>query len=106
MKTTRGAFGICELSEMATKKEHRGKGLVTYATQLLMEEIKDDVDMIYAEARACHRAINQSFKNLGFQYGGRLEKHCTLSGAHDVEEQGPYENLNVWYVQGKAGMKK
>ncbi len=102
METSHREFGICELSEMATKEEHRGKGLVTYATQLLIEEIKDDVDMIYAEARACHRAINQSFRNLGFHYGGRLEKHCILSGAHEVEEQGPYENLNVWYVQGRA----
>lgn len=93
-----GDFRICELSEMATKKEHRGQGLVTYATKALINDIRDSVDLIYAEARASHRAINQSFHNLGFNYGGRLNKQCILSGDSDVAETGPYENLNVWYI--------
>ncbi|MBU0471731.1 MAG: GNAT family N-acetyltransferase [Nanoarchaeota archaeon] len=91
-------FSICELSEMATRREYRGQGLVTLATKELIEDIRDDVDLIYAEARACHTPINQSFHNMGFHYAGTLLKQCMLSGDHEVDESGPYENLNVWYV--------
>jgi len=96
--TILGEFKICELSEMATKREYRGKGLVTFATKALIAEIRDSVDLVYAEARASLRAINQSFFNLGFSYAGRLNKQCILSGDYDIQETGPYENLNVWYM--------
>lgn len=98
IKTSEFDFRICELSEMATKKEYRGNGLVTQATRMLIQDIQSDVDLIYAEARACHGAINKSFHNLGFRYAGRLKKQCILSGDHEVSEEGPYENLNVWYI--------
>ena len=96
--TERGELRICELSEMATSNGEKGKGLVTSATDRLIDEIRDRVDMIYAEARAPHLPINRSFRNLGFQYGGRLRRHCTLSGAREVEVHGPHEDLNVWYM--------
>jgi hypothetical protein len=98
IETSRGEFVICELSEMATKNEHRGRGLVTSITHRLIGEISPSVDLMYAEARACHKPINQSFFNMGFQYAGRLNKQCILSGVHEVSEKGPYENLNVWYL--------
>lgn len=98
IKTSLGNFNICELSEMATRKDHRGKGLVTLATNALVEEIRPEMDLIYAESRSCHKAINQSFYNMGFTYAGRLIKQCILSGDHEVSENGPYENLNVWYL--------
>jgi len=98
--TANGNFRICELSEMATLREHRGQGLVTLATEALIEEIYPTVNLIYAEARACHQAINNSFRNMGFEYAGRLNKQCILSGDHEVQEEGPYENLNVWYLLG------
>jgi hypothetical protein len=97
-------FTICELSEMATLYDYRGQHLVTKATELLVDEICDEVDLIFAEARACHRAINQSFYNMGFKYAGRLNKQCILSGRGEdstVLEEGPYENLNVWYILPK-----
>ncbi len=100
--TNRGIFSLCELSEMATLREHRGQGLVTFATEQLLENLThlnlNPPNLIYAEARACHRAINQSFHNLGFKYAGRLEKQCLLSGDSEIAEHGPYENLNVWYI--------
>jgi len=91
-------FRISELSEMATFREFRGKGLVSYATRALLKDISDKVDLIYAEDRASHLPINRAFYKLGFDYAGRLNKQCILSGDRDVEEQGPYENLNVWYM--------
>lgn len=96
--TSRGAFKFCELSEMATRRGHRGKGLVTLATQELVRDMNGSLDLIYAEARSCHLPINQSFHNMGFSFAGRLNKQCILSGDHEVSENGPYENLNVWYV--------
>lgn len=98
IQTPEREFRICELSEMATRREHRRQGLVTAATRTLIEEIRDSVDLIYAEARACHMPINQSFFNMGFSYAGRLSKQCVLSGDHEVSESGPYENLHVWYI--------
>jgi beta-lysine N6-acetyltransferase len=99
--TPRGTFNICELSEMATLRTHRGKGLMTYATEQLVNDISrysNSSSLIYAEARACHAPINKSFYNLGFEYAGRLEKQCMLSGDSDIQEHGPFENLNVWYM--------
>lgn len=88
---------IAELSEMATLRDYRGQGLVTYATQQLLDDL-NDVNLIYAEARASHFAINRTFRRLGFEYAGRLNKQCILSGDQEINEQGPYENLNVWYI--------
>ncbi|MBN1385404.1 hypothetical protein JW968_00325 [Candidatus Woesearchaeota archaeon] len=96
--TERGIMRITELSEMATLRECRGSGLVTLATEQLVEDIRDRVDLIYAEARAPHAAINKSFHNMGFSYAGRLDKQCILSGDREIAETGPYENLNVWYM--------
>jgi len=98
LQTSEGDFRICELSEMATRRSHRGQGLVSAAARALIEDIRDEVDLIYAEARACHMPINQAFLNLGFQYAGRLNKQCILSGDSEIQEEGPYENLNVWYI--------
>lgn len=98
IETDSDIFRVCELSEMATLREHRGHGLVTYATKMLIDEVRNDLDLIYTEARACHYAINRAFFNLGFQYAGRLNKQCILSGDSEIAESGPFENLNVWYV--------
>lgn len=101
--TENGQFRICELSEMATRREYRGRGIISETTKRLVEEIRDSVDVIYAEARACHFPVNQAFANLGFAYGGRLNKQCVLSGIAEVAEGGPYENLNVWYLLPQKG---
>ena len=91
---------LCELSEMATRRNHRGRGLNTLAAERLIRRLDLDVDLFYAEARASHAPVNQLFSNLGFHYAGRLSKHCVLSGDHEVDELGPFENLNVWYRHG------
>jgi len=98
LKTPVGNIRVCELSEMATFREHRGKGLVTATTYALTRAIRNRVDMMFAEARACHMPVNRAFHNMEFRYAGRLNKQCILSGDHEVIEEGPYENLNVWYM--------
>ena len=96
--TSFGDFRLCELSEMATLREHRGRGLSEAISQQLVEAIRNNVDLIYAEARASHEPINRVFHNIGFDFAGRIMKQCILSGDSDVHESGPYENLNVWYM--------
>jgi len=98
VNTGLGVLRLCELSEMATRREHRGKNLMKYATNLLIENVKDKTDLVYAEARASHGAINSVFNDLGFKYAGRLNKQCILSGDSDVKEYGKYENLNVVFL--------
>jgi hypothetical protein len=98
IETTNDRIRVCELSEMATLREHRGHGLVTYATKMLIDDVRNDLDLIYTEARACHYAINRAFFNLDFEYAGRLNKQCILSGDSEISESGPFENLNIWYV--------
>ncbi len=100
--TGEGPFVISELSEMATRKEHRGKGLVTHVTKQLLSDPQFAIDLAYAEARAPSRAINTCFHHLGFTYAGTLAKHCVISGDAQIHEQGPYENLNVWYYLPKG----
>jgi len=93
-------FSVAELSEYATKKEHRSQGLAQETTRALLNELMGNTEIIYAESRASHYAVNKVFYNLGFDYRGRLAKHCVLSGDQEVDEQGPYENLNVWSMIG------
>ena len=91
---------ISELSEISTHKDYQNLGLGTNITNALIESLNGGVSLLYAEARACHGAINTLFRNLGFRYGGRINKHCKLSGRErdsDVHEEPPYENLNVWF---------
>ncbi|MFO8016570.1 MAG: hypothetical protein R6U32_05685 [Candidatus Woesearchaeota archaeon] len=88
---------LCEVSEMATLRDYRGKGISTGLVGMLLREMENNRRIIYTESRACHLPINQLFANLNFRYGGRLEKHCVISGDKEINEEGPYENLNVWY---------
>lgn len=101
LNTPGRSFRICEMSEMSTKREHRGKGLIILESEQLIDDIRSRIDLIYAESRACHFPINRAFYDLGFSYAGRLNKQCILSGDHEVSEKGPYENLNVWYTLPK-----
>ncbi|MBN1170113.1 hypothetical protein JXA56_03750 [Candidatus Micrarchaeota archaeon] len=91
---------LFELSDYATRKDHRGNGLITL---MQMEAIKTIRRMekgyeaiIYAEDRAAWTPVNRSSKKAGMKYCGTLPKHCVLESDRDFKEQGEYENLNVW----------
>ncbi len=91
-------ISICQLSEMATKAEYQGSGLVTSLTKNLIRAHWNEIDMFYAGARAALGAINRTFFNLGFSYGGRFEKQSRISGIADVVEVGEFNNINLWYL--------
>jgi len=101
IRTDLGNLKICELSDEATLKPHRGMGLNQACVKALIEELNNSgIDLIYQEDRACHIAVNQQSANLGFMYAGRLNKHCVIGGDREIQEEGPYENLNVVYLPG------
>ena len=89
---------MTELSDMATLTDFRGLGLNRLCADKILPQVKY-FDLVYAEARACFYGSNKIFRNLGFEYGGRLIKHCLISSDKTIEEKGDYENLNVWYLK-------
>ncbi len=95
-----GDLMICELSDEATLREHRNLGLVQACVQALSSQLYGSMgtDAIYAESRASIIGANKNVANAGFAHAGLLQKHCVMGGDKDVPEQGPYENLNVWYL--------
>ena len=96
--TGEGILRICEMSEMATDRNDRNASLVSAVASQVADEARQITDLIFSEARASHVAINRVFAKMGFAYAGRLHKHCVISGDREIDEQGPYENLHVWYA--------
>ncbi len=91
---------LYELSDYATLKAHRRNGLITLMQMEAIRAIRSmergHEAIVYAEDRAAWIAVNVSSKKAGMQYSGTLPKHCVLESDRDFQEQGEYENLNVW----------
>ena len=92
---------LFELSDYATRKEHRGNGLITVMQMEVIKAIramrKGYESIIYAEDRAAWIPVNRSSKKAGMEYCGTLPKHCLLESDRSFQETGDYENLNVWF---------
>ncbi len=80
LNTGRGLFRFCEISEMATLPEYRSRGISTYLTAMMINEIRENVDFLHAQARAVHPAVNHVFRKLGFDAQGILPQHCIIAG--------------------------
>jgi len=94
-------FRFAELSDAATYDSYKRMGLYTATSSALMQRLaEEDIDLIYGEARACHKGVNLVCRRSGRNFYGLLNKHCKISGEKDINEFGPYENLNVWAVTG------
>jgi hypothetical protein len=91
---------LYELSDYATFRAHRGKGLITLMQMEAISAIRalphGREAIIYAEDRAAWAAVNKSSQRAGMDYFGTLPQHCVLVSDRDFNEQGRYENLNVW----------
>ncbi|MBI2578208.1 MAG: hypothetical protein HYW26_00705 [Candidatus Aenigmarchaeota archaeon] len=102
IETSRGLLRISELSDEATDPSHRSNGLNQACVATLVNELLgrygNDIHLIFEEDRACSRGVNQQSANLGFRYAGRLNRHCRIDADRDVEVEGPYEDLNVWFL--------
>ncbi len=90
-----------ELTDCATRKEARGKGLMSHLLLRLEEELRRrDYVCAYTMARARSYGMNSVFHNLGYEYTGRLINNCDIYGA--------YEDMNIWVkdlrpLTGEAG---
>ena len=100
--TDRGLLRISELSDEATHPYHRNKGLNQSCVSALVQELLatygGKIHLIFEEDRAPSRGVNQQSANLGFRYAVRLNRHCRINADRDIEVEGPYEDLNVWYL--------
>lgn len=92
---------LFELTDGATSKCERGNGLMTAmfqtAVNLLRGETGGASAIIYAEARAPWEAINAAIQKAGHHYAGTLENACSIIGERNIDYEGTYESLNVWY---------
>ncbi|MBI1972325.1 MAG: hypothetical protein HYS53_03420 [Candidatus Aenigmarchaeota archaeon] len=91
---------ICEISDEATHPGYRGNGLNQACVQSLVDELmrgRDEISLVYAEDRATSRGVNQQSANLGWVFAGRLNKAGRINADRNIEIDGPYEDLNVWY---------
>lgn len=94
---------IYELSDFATFRSDRGRGLMTAlqieAVRLIRGLPGGEQAIIYAEDRAPWLAVNKSSQQGGLEYAGTLPWHCTLLSDRSVDYTGLYESLNVWYAK-------
>lgn len=94
-------FRFVELSDAATYKKHANKGFYSAISSVLMKKLaEEDVDLVYGEARSAYIGVNIVCRRSGRRFFGLLNKHCKISGPKDFNEIGPYENLNVWAING------
>lgn len=101
VETDLGELTISELSDEATLRAHRGRGLSQACILSLIDELyRMGIGVIYEEARATHIGVNKAAIRLGFNYGGRLMQHCVIGGDKEVYSQGKFEDLNVFYLPG------
>ena len=78
-----------ELTDCATRKEARGKGLMSHLLLTLEEELcRRTYVCAYTMARGRSFGMNSVFHNLGYEYTGRLINNCDIYGA--------YEDMNIW----------
>jgi len=93
---------LYELSDFATFRKDRGNGLMTAlqieAVRLIRRLPGGKNAIIYAEDSAPWKAVNKSSQQAGLDFGGTLPWHCSLLSDRDVQYEGKYASLNVWYV--------
>jgi putative beta-lysine N-acetyltransferase len=78
-----------ELTDCATRKEARGRGLMSHILHFLEEDLRRrEYICAYTMARARSFGMNRVFYILGYVYNGRLINNCDIYGA--------YEDMNIW----------
>lgn len=78
-----------ELTDCATRPEHRGRGLMQAILGDLMDDLRAlDYPTAFTLARARIAGVNLGFKRLGFVYRGRMHRSCRIGGG--------LEDMNIW----------
>jgi len=78
-----------ELTDCATLKSERGKGLMSVILIFLENELREKKYLCaYTIARARSYGMNNTFYHLQYEFMGRLINNCDIYGA--------YEDMNIW----------
>ena len=78
-----------ELTDCATLKSHRGRGLMFHLLEKLCTDLDERGVMTpYTLARAASFGMNLVFYRLGFEFCGRLVNNCDIYGQ--------FEDMNIW----------
>jgi len=81
-----------ELTDCATLKEYRGRGILQKLMEMLEEESKKDkLRVLYSLARAGSFGMNASLAKFGYKYRGRFLNNCHIGGR--------FEDMNLWVKQ-------
>ncbi len=88
-----------ELTDCATRPDHRGKGLMSAILRDLERDLADvfGITDVYTIARANQAGMNCSFAKLGYTYTGCLVNNCRMPEG--------YESMNVW-CRDARGLKE
>jgi putative beta-lysine N-acetyltransferase len=79
-----------EMTDFATLSKYRGQGLASYLLkQMECEMLQQGMRTLFSIARALSPAMNITFANYGYLYGGTLINNTNISGR--------IESMNVWY---------
>ncbi|MFB5660320.1 putative beta-lysine N-acetyltransferase [Alteribacillus sp. HJP-4] len=83
-------FQAAELSDCATKEEHRKKQLLSCQVAQLIPKVKQmDLKTIFSYSRSVSLGMNLVNAKHGFKYGGRMIQNSNIAGR--------LENMNIWY---------
>lgn len=78
-----------EMTDCATDRSHRGKGLVGRLIFELEKELKNkQYKVLYSMARSISTGMNIVFSKHDYEYSGRLVNHCHICGK--------FEDMNIW----------
>ncbi|WLR51171.1 putative beta-lysine N-acetyltransferase [Bacillus tianshenii] len=83
-------FNAAELTDCATLKEHRDKGLLSYQVFELERRMKRmKIHTMFSYSRSVSAGMNLVNARHGYVYGGRMISNSNISGS--------LENMNIWY---------
>ena len=78
-----------ELTDCATRPEHRGAGYMQFILSDLMDDLRAmGYPTAFTLARAEVPGVNLAFQRLGFTFCGRMVRSCRIGGG--------IEDMNVW----------
>jgi putative beta-lysine N-acetyltransferase len=84
--------GNAEMTDFATRPEHRGAGLGSCLLERMELEMDAlGIETLYTIARSLSPGMNIVFSRMGYFYAGTLVNNTNISGR--------IENMNVWYKQ-------
>ncbi|MFC1790163.1 hypothetical protein ACFLZP_01610 [Patescibacteria group bacterium] len=96
-------YSLCEVSDSATHRDFLRGGLNMHAKRAVLTElVRQDVDIIYAEARANSAPVQIGNFRVGMEVCGELIRHCQISSSAVVDVPDPtdegFGSLLVYYL--------